>query len=832
MSFWTCLSAKIKAKKIPGAKGKAAQERWKKIADEMIAQGEPPLKAYAEAADVVVKELQDRAARQEHRLLARAVVIKGIEDRVGSAKNLKTVATSMVDDLDFDARAIHRSANGQLGDFLQMHAPDITGKMPKPMEFMEFLKALHGEATGDATAQAFAKSMNDLHEWFRVKFNQYGYWIDKRTDWGLPHSHDAWAIWKAGYGQWKQDIAPSLNWKAMTDPRTGKAFTKVPDPVYQDEFLRGAYENIIYGRQSKDPQWGGGMGHGNPLERARVFKFTNADGWVRYNQKYGAADPFNALMQNIDHMARQVAMARKFGPDPEIAADYLEQVLMSKARNGDLGKIELEKIKGNARLAKNMVRFMSGGVGPNGYFGAVSAKFFSTTRKLIQSALLDRAVIISVPSDMNSARMAAQAIEMNPANMLSTYVGLMQDSLKGGGMTRDDLLRQGHIADSFANPSSTSDRFNTEFPAAKWAHVLSNAAMQVQGLMAHTDNLKMAFQKSFAGHFASMRGKAWADLPAKLRNDMATRGGITADDWNGFRLSGGEFTAQNGAVFLDPLYWRNASSLPDAERDALFWKFQAYVEKWTELAVPSQSLIAKGLMDPSSYGMAPGSVFYEVAKSAGMFKSFVGAFVMNQVRMLNMKQGRLAKAAYLSELIGTTTLVGALGIQINELLMGRDPRPMAEDSFLWQAMLRGGGLGPVGDILAQGSTSWGSGLPGYVAGPIPQFAQDVSKLTFGNVAQAYFQAMDGKEIDTKFLQEFAKFQSRYTPLWQSPVAAGGAAFDRLITDQLLMLLDPDAAKALATAAKRRANLYGNQAFWPPGAPIPQRAPDLGNAFSR
>lgn len=834
MTLATCITNKGKSGLVNPMKAKAARDRFNEVSAALIRDGEAPSVAYQMAADRVADEVSFASAAQKRRLLADVETRRGLVATVKAAKSTKearSIAVKLVDDLDFDARAIASMARGRLGKFLQDHHSDLLGKTTNPMQFLEFMKAKAGEATKDPKAKAFAAAVDDLEEWFRLKMNALGYNIGKLENRGMAHTHNAMAIGNAGYPAWKRDIQAGLDWSKMIDETTGQPFRATPPPDFQEKFLKNIYGNITYGRNSKAAEWERtNLKGGDPLDKHRVLAFKNTDAWVAYNTKYGAADPFNTMMQNFDHMARALAMAQKLGRDAEQAVDYLGQLVTVRAREEGWSYKETKLAEGSAKLSKNMVRYMKGGIGPSGWLGAQSARFFSTTRKVLNSALLDRAVVISIPSDMNSVRMASRMIGMNPGNFLSTYVGLMADSVKGGGMVRDDLLRQGHIAESFANPGVTSARFQQEYPAAGWSEILSNASMQLQGMTAHTDNAKIAFKHSFAGHFASLKDTPLNKIPETLRRDMEAHG-ITSKDWDDFRSSGGMFTAQNGATFLDPLYWRGANTIADPDvADALFLKMQSYVEKWTEKAIPTQSLIAKGIIDPMAWGLAPGSIPYEFFKSAGMFKSFVGAFVVNQARMFQMKSGFKGRAGYAVELVGSTTLIGALAIQIGEMLMGRDPQDMTNESFIMRAMLRGGGLGPVGDILTIGTTSWGSDLSDYLTGPVVQAGQEVLSLTLGNMAQAYSQLRNGDDVDVNFIPETAKLIKRYWPMGQTPALAGGAAFDRMIIDQFQLLLDPESADALAKAAQKRSNLVGGGDFWLPGNALPDRAPNMGNAL--
>lgn len=823
MSARDCIRNKAKLGKVNGAKGDAAYRRITEIRKALLDAGEDPVLAERMAAHQYADELKLKNARSKWRLINRVRVMRNLEAEVGgmAAKKMGGAVMKMVDDLDFEARAFHKMAMGRVGAMLEKFRPTIAGAVRNPVEFHDFLRALGGESAANPEAAAFARAVNDTNEWMRQTLNSYGYAIGKLEGWGLPHTHSPTAISTDGFAKWGPAIDAKLDWAGMIDPKSGLEFGHVPAPNVRNEFLRAAYENILYGRNSKNPTWGESAA-GNILERHRVFKFKSVDDWIDYNKTYGATDPHSALMQHFDQMSRHMALAKKFGPNAETAIDYVQQLVANRARTEGLTMKDALMAESGVKWAKGMIRVMEGGIGPNGWVGAQSARFFATARKVLSSALLDRAIIISVPSDLNSARLAAKAIGMNESNFMSTYTGLMSDAVKGGGMTRQDLLRAQHIAESWANPSVTSSRFQQEYPSAAWADKMSNAAMRIQGMNAHTDSAKLAWAWSMTGHFASERAKDFDALDEPLKRAMREHG-ITSSDWDNFRNSGGIYTASNGAEFLTPLYWREATSHGDP--DALALKFQSFVEKWTERAVPSRSMIAQGIMDPKAYGLAPGSIPYEIMKSGMMFKSFPAAFVVNQTRMLSQatlwsRAGMKGRYAYAAELLLSATMAGALAMQVNELLFGREPQPMDNYDFWMRSILKGGGLGPVGDILATGTSSWGGGFANYLAGPVVQGAQDATKLTLGNLAVAFNQAMDGEDIDVDFMGDLMKFQKRYTPLQQSPVWLGGAAIDRLFSDQLQMLLDPESANALAKAERTRQNRYGNASIWQPGQIAP------------
>lgn len=360
MSLHNCISSKMKAGTISSVKGKAAQAQFKALSDEMIKQGVPPAQAYAQAAQTVSTQFTSAAAASKHRLLSRYATQQGLIARVNASKNLSTVAVKMMDDIDFEQRAIKRSAEGQVGAFLQKHHADLLGRTTEPMSFVEFMKAVKGEPTTDLTAKAFADAMNDMNEWFRKTLNSYGHNIAKLDGWGFSHQHNAYAISQAGKTpaeakiNWSREVDQELDWTGMIDPRTGQNFTAPPSQIVKATYLGEVFDNIMYGRTSRTATWGGG-GAGRMLSRHRILKFKNAEAWARYNAKFGSADPLSTMLQHIDRMSQETAIAKHLGADPETALDYMGQYIQFRARQNQVGWTASKAYQGGMALAKRQL---------------------------------------------------------------------------------------------------------------------------------------------------------------------------------------------------------------------------------------------------------------------------------------------------------------------------------------------------------------------------------------------------------------------------------------------------------------------------------------------
>tara|TARA_B100000123_G_C25448010_1_gene304717 strand:- start:37 stop:549 length:513 start_codon:yes stop_codon:yes gene_type:complete len=167
--------------------------------------------------------------------------------------------------------------------------------------------------------------------------------------------------------------------------------------------------------------------------------------------------------------------------------------------------------------------------------------------------------------------------------------------------------------------------------------------------------------------------------------------------------------------------------------------------------------------------------------------------------------------------------MGALALQLKEMSKGRDPRPMTDAEFWTAAFLQGGGLGIYGDFLFADVNRFDRGLAETIAGPVVGFANDVRKLTIGNLMEAAY----GE--DTKVASELINFAGRYTPgasLWYMRLG-----LERMVLDQMKMMADPQARQKFRKLEGRYRRDYGQRYWWRPGRSQPQRKPNVENILA-
>jgi hypothetical protein len=123
----------------------------------------------------------------------------------------------------------------------------------------------------------------------------------------------------------------------------------------------------------------------------------------------------------------------------------------------------------------------------------------------------------------------------------------------------------------------------------------------------------------------------------------------------------------------------------------------------------------------------------------------------------------------------------------------------------------------------------GQGFAQYFAGPVVGLASDVYRLGPQNIGELIAAVLSGQPLKTGFAKELGRFGKNYTPLGDTPLIG---PFGRMFWDQLTIILDPDAVRALDQAAQRREKNFGNAEWWPSRSPAPARLPDFAGALGR
>lgn len=251
-------------------------------------------------------------------------------------------------------------------------------------------------------------------------------------------------------------------------------------------------------------------------------------------------------------------------------------------------------------------------------------------------------------------------------------------------------------------------------------------------------------------------------------------------------------------------------------REQAATRLLAHVLEETNMAVIEPGSRERTLMH---IGAQRGTWKGELVRSVWLFKSF-GLSMITRHAFRGWDQPGLGKAYYIASLAATTTVLGALSVQVNEILNGRDPRNMASWRFAYASLMKGGGLGILGDFAFADTTQYGNSMLATAAGPMAGMLEDVDKLTRENLIQA------AKGDETHAGAELVRFIKGNIPvvgsLWYTK-----AALNHLFIHQLQEWASPGYLQRMESRARRE---FGQEYWWEPEDVTPERGPDLSKGW--
>lgn len=505
--------------------------------------------------------------------------------------------------------------------------------------------------------------------------------------------------------------------------------------------------------------------------------------------------------------------------DPDLQGqmrDLLDDIVEPVA-GVPFGRRPIERVRSKIETLDAMFASITGA--SNSPVNSTAANVLSAGRNVITASSLGSAMITAI-TDAGFQLMARRFAGLPVTSQLRDVVR----SIGTGGAR--EAVRAGLILDSSIHVLQSQAQYVGSVNARTWTGFIADRVLAASGLTAWTQAGKHAFGMAFQATMADMVPHRWADLPEAIQRTL-DRHGFDARSWEKVRAAQVYEPTAGGAGLLRP------QEIAAAAGDALAERYLAMIQRETKFAVPEPTVRSRvALLGESQPGTARG----EVLRAMSQFKSFGVAVVMLQVGRIARELGAgqvWRGASYAGGLLITTTLLGAVSLELKELVAGRDPRdanPLsprngAQGSKFWaQALLQGGGMGIWGDLLFSDVNRFGGGMAQTLAGPMADRVDQIRRLTIGNIQQG----ATGER--TNIGREAAQFVRQNTPgssLWYLRLA-----WERIAMDQLQHLADPEASAAFRRRRQQRLRDYGNEFWWSPGETAPRRGPDLSHMLGR
>lgn len=717
---------------------------------------------------------------------------------------------TLISMVDARRRSIEAQAFAHMDGLLAQHRATLTGRLRNPAEMDEIGRAIFGEKVDSLSANELADSWFQTSEMLRQRANAAGAGIAKLERWGLPQAHNSRAIAEAGYEQWRADLDNfGLDRERMVDEETGQPFTGAS----LERALRGVFATVSSdGAVTRTPGTPGRRALANRLGDHRFLHFRDYDGWAAYQEKYGAGTAFDAMMGHIKGMSRTIASMEVMGPNPEAGLRWMKDVI-----SGDRDLFEPGQLRSRDAAQKHTAAIQRLW---DEYTGSLRqpenrslALGFSTYRAVAAASKLGGATLTAV-GDVGFG-MSARRFNGLP------QVGLMRDYLKlinpANEADRRLAARLGFVAETWTSAVAGQNRFLVEELTGEVSRRLADGVLRASGLNAWTDAGRMANGLGWLTHIANERRKSWNSLEPAFRSAMQ-RYRIGERGWNSIR---GTALEMDGGVG-----WIKPQNLADRQ---LGDRMLEMILNEGDFAVPVPDLETRALLNAN---IRRGTVTGELIRSSPlMFKTFtVSTMIRHGGRMFD-QPGIGGKLGYFVNLFVPVTLMGALALQLSELSKGRDPQPMDDPRFWGHAIVKGGGLAIMGDLIGVTADERVGGWGEFAAGPLVSDAGRIGGALWGigtNVAidTGLINPTDGAGHDRRDdravwrLFQSAKQNVPGQSLWYLRTA-----LDRLVTDQVQRHIDPSYDESWRRI-ERMAREQGQDFWWAPGQAAPSRGPQL------
>jgi len=687
----------------------------------------------------------------------------------------------------------------------------------------QVVRELHGIDTGDVDAHAVAKGATEAMEHLRKTFNAVGGNIPKRKGWGLPQTHNRRLIADAEKEDWVEFILSRTDHGKMIDLETGQPFIetklrRVAGDIYDD-----VVEN---GLNRLKPSFSQGKNIALKRTQRRFWVFKDADSWLEYNQKFGDGDMFQTIIGHIDGMARDTAIIKLMGPEPDGTLKMMEGVVGERRAAAALEKIGKERVQASARVGvgdwhlKNLYETVThANLKTSNPFWS---NFGEANRNILVSARLGGA-IFSALADRAFSRITENLNGIPAGKTMGRMVKLFNPARKEDRQQAAQLAFVNEIAMGSAIGAA---RQVGEIIGPEVSRRFADTVMRMSFLSPWTNWGSTAFGMEFLGLVTSQVGKGFGDLIPPVKRAFEDYG-ISKSDWDLMRATGLWKDEKTGATFLraQDIIGAVDGEGPLFERhfDAAM-KLQTMILTETEMAVPKKTARVSAATTPRS---PPGSLLREIAENGMLFKAFPITIIMTHLRRaVQSNIPKNEKAKYWAHLIIGTAVLGTFGTQLSEISKGKDPLSMdpttEEGRKIWlKGMSRGGGLGIFGDFIFSDVNRYGGGISQTILGPVLGTQIDkLTRLTAGNI-QEFVEDGEMRNPGREALK-FARMMMPGQSLWYTTLA-----LERLVFDEAQKMIDPNYAlsfRRIQDAARREMNqMY----FSPPGSGFP---PERGPRF--
>jgi len=825
-----CLGKLVAARAISQAVGDEAMNMFQR-SQEQYSKQMGPASSDAAAALQAAKELRERAADKQlaiaHGVKAwRATERRVIEDPRGgmlqiNAMNSKDTLLGVpalnelrrkdphhpiftggnVDEIAKQTRNhlynIFR-ANGELDKF-KAGGPFADGK--------DLIREVKGVDTGNKAARAVALGWKDMVEQGERLAHQVGRQFETNEHWDTPQGWTSRRAAKFSEDEFLKDTHGWLDSGGLklidkeTPPSAANLFAPArpgfyATPARTDDILKKARADIAYEGGADSPF----------SKEMRTFEFqqgeAGAKAWIEMQAKYGTGNEIMSMLdQHIDHMAKEIALHKIWGPNPRAA--FEAAIRLAKEKN-PIQAPAATRFFHSESAARYTFDALAGNRGSS--VGNVGNEFWGRfgagVRAVLGAATLRNLPVSIIPSDSAMVFVAAHHDGMAPMDIFK--------HIFWGDMTRQEAAHLQIAAHSYTDfVQNKYRRYEDELNVSGMARAVPNFVVRATGANKWTENIRLGSQLSYFHQLADMADRPFDKLDPAIRDNLLGQYGFTAEDWDKIR-NVAPHVAPNGAHYV------NLPELNNVDRD-LNERLQRMVSERSSYIAHQPDARTRAI---AMGGAQPGTIGGEARMAAVQYKQF-GLERMSTHLMRVLYEGSGSDRVKRGLAFTLASLgAGVVSLQTAEILAGKNPHNMDDPKFWVRAFVKGGAGGVYSDMLADlimGDQYGGRSGPafGFFGGAAGGLAGDIAKSAWSPFRHEIFD-QEGNRTSQGPGNEIFSSLRRWSPnTWYTKLAV-----DRLLWDQLQTLLDPHYRESFRRAEQYASRRGGGGYWWAPGEATP------------
>lgn len=654
---------------------------------------------------------------------------------------------------------------------------------------------MRGQDTGNVRAKKGAKAWAGVTELLRQRFNDAGGDIGYLENWGIPQHHSMEKVGRVPQDKWVSDVIGKLDRKYYI-----KDDGQLMSDAELTTFLGEAYNTIATGGLNKLSDTGMRISgaRSNRGNASRQIHFKDADSYLEYQREYGDRSLWEVMVGHLEGISKDIALVETYGPNPDhVFRSILDEVTAEQAT---ANPERTGRIKRLANSTENLYNFIAGKTQP--IANPHIARWSDNIRNWMVASRLGSALLASF-SDLGTMYMSAKVANIPMNRLFMNQLEAMNPA------NRTELARARRAGLAMESLLGSVNRWamdNMGPSVSRWA---ATAVMRASGLTAWTDAHKRAYGVTMMGSLGEVVSRA-PDLRSLDDSDfrILKSKGITEQDFSVWKMAQQEDWGNGNTTMLTP---ESIMRIPDAAVMHLGLPERVRFEAMRRLLAAVSEEVDMAVITPGAReqlltggGLQRGTWKGELTRSVFLFKSFpISVVLRHWTRAMGMPSAG-GRAAYIAAFLASTTMLGALSQQLNDMASGRNPRDMAgKDAakFWLGALLKGGGLGLYGDFLLSDHTRYGSGALASMLGPVAGLVDDVVKLAQG----IPLNAVEGKPEQTG--GDLVKLGKGLIPganLWYAK-----AALDHMIFNQMQEYFSPGYLRKMEQRSKKEFN----QTYW-------------------